>query len=64
MNDIITYYTQRIKGMEDANREMREENDQLRQYIFDLLDEDTPDEYKEVIRHEVFGTKIRYNYES
>jgi hypothetical protein len=64
MNDIITYYTQRIKGMEDANRELREENDQLRQYLFDLLDPDIPEDYKRVIRHEVFGTNIKINYES
>lgn len=47
--------------MEEASKELRDENDQLRQFIFELLDPDTPEEYKDVIRHEVFGTQINYH---
>jgi len=45
----------RILALEDANQELREREIKLVGFIFDLLDEDTPEDYKNVIREEVLN---------
>ncbi len=50
---IQDFYRMRIMALEDANQELREREIKLVGFIFDLLDEDTPEDYKNVIREEV-----------
>jgi len=52
---IQDFYRMRILALEDANQELREREIKLVGFIFDLLDEDTPEDYKNVIREEVLN---------
>ncbi|MCP3658898.1 MAG: hypothetical protein GY830_00685 [Bacteroidetes bacterium] len=52
---IQDFYRMRIMALEDANQELREREIKLVGFIFDLLDEDTPEDYKNVIREEVLN---------
>ena len=45
----------RIVALEDANQELRENEIKLVGFIFDLLDEDLPEDYKNVIREEILN---------
>ena len=49
------FLQQRIKALENANTTLRDREIVLTSYIYELLDRDTPNEYKEVIRQEVFN---------
>jgi len=48
----------RIKALEVANATLRDREVVLTTYIYELLDRDTPREYKEIIRQEVFNPEI------
>ena len=52
---IQDFYRMRIMALEDANQELREKEIKLVGFIFDLLDEETPEEYKNVIREELLN---------
>jgi len=52
---IQDFYRMRIMALEDANQELREKEIKLVGFIFDLLDEDTPEDYKNVIREELLN---------
>ena len=52
---IQDYYRMRIVALEDANQELRENEIKLVGFIFDLLDEDLPEDYKNVIREEILN---------
>ncbi len=52
---IQDYYRMRIMALEDANQELREKEIKLVGFIFDLLDEETPEDYKNVIREELLN---------
>jgi len=52
---IQDFYRMRILALEDANQELREREIKLVGFIFDLLDEETPEDYKNVIREEVLN---------
>jgi hypothetical protein len=52
---IQDFYRMRIMALEDANQELREQEIKLVGFIFDLLDEDVPEEYKNVIREELLN---------
>jgi len=52
---IQDYYRMRILALEDANQELREKEVKLVGFIFDLLDEETPEDYKNVIREELLN---------
>jgi hypothetical protein len=45
----------RIQSLEDANSELRANEVELTTFIYTLLDRDTPQEYKDVVRAAVFG---------
>tara|TARA_B100000767_G_C19666297_1_gene493263 strand:- start:83 stop:226 length:144 start_codon:yes stop_codon:yes gene_type:complete len=45
----------RIMALEDANQELREREIKLVGFVFDLLDEETPEDYKNVIREEILA---------
>jgi hypothetical protein len=48
------FYRMRITALEDANQELREKEVKLIGFILDLLDEDTTEYYRDIIRQEVF----------
>ena len=52
---IQDYYRMRILALEDANQELREREIKLVGFIFDLMDEDMPEDYKNVIREELLN---------
>ena len=52
---LADYYRMRILALEDANQELREKEIKLVGFIFDLLDEETPEDYKNVIREELLN---------
>ena len=52
---LADYYRMRILALEDANQEIREKEVKLVGFIFDLLDEETPEDYKNVIREELLN---------
>lgn len=51
------FLQQRITALENANATLRDKEVVLTTYIYELLDRDTPAEYKEVIRQDVFNNK-------
>ena len=52
---LADYYRMRILALEDANQELREKEIRLVGFIFDLLDEETPEDYRNVIREELLN---------
>ena len=50
------FLMQRIAALEDANQDYRTNEIELTTYIYTLLEKDTPEEYKNVVRSSVFGT--------
>ena len=58
MSEITNYYKARIEALENANKELRDENTELTGYIFDLVSNDCPEDYKRVIKNEVFNKKV------
>ena len=52
---LADFYRMRIMALEDANQELREKEVKLVGFIFDLLDEDMPEDYKNVIREELLN---------
>lgn len=55
MKDIITFKNAQIEALQNAVAEQEKTIMQLETYIFELTDKDSPEEYKQVIRNEVFG---------
>jgi len=49
------FYRQRIKALEQNNAELRSKEIELTEYIYTLLEKDTPQDYKNVVRSEVFN---------
>lgn len=58
MKDLITFKNLQIEALQDAVAESDKYIQQLETYIFELTDKDSPEEYKTVIRNEVFGTSL------
>ncbi len=52
---LADFYRMRIMALEDANQELREREIKLVGFIFDLMDEDMPEDYKNVIREELLN---------
>ncbi len=52
---LAAHYRMRIMALEDANQELREKEIKLVGFIFDLMDEDMPEDYKNVIREELLN---------
>ena len=55
MYDLFSFYQKKIQklGMELAEKEER--ITELETYIFELVDKDCPEDYKRVVKNEVFG---------
>jgi hypothetical protein len=47
----------RIDALEASNAEYRANEVELTTFIYTLLEKDTPEEYKEVVRSAVFGNQ-------
>lgn len=56
MYDLMSFLQARIKALMNKNKEQEETIQQLQTYIFELLDNDCPQIYKDVIKKEVFGS--------
>ncbi len=52
---LADFYRMRIMALEDANQELRQREIKLVGFIFDLMDEDMPEDYKNVIREELLN---------
>ena len=50
---MLQYYNEKVKNLEFEIADLKTENTELTQHIYDLLQPDTPVEYKEVIRTRV-----------
>jgi len=48
---------QRIDALEMSNSEFRRNEIELTTFIYTLLEKDTPEEYKDVVRSAVFGSQ-------
>jgi cell division protein FtsB len=55
MNDLITYLNLQIKALQKENSRLQERELELTTYIFELLDRDCPEDYKRVVKSEVFN---------
>ena len=55
MSEINNFYKARIEALENANKELRDRETELTGYIFDLISSDCPEDYKRVIKSEVFN---------
>ncbi len=49
------FLMQRIDALEQSNADYRANEIELTTFIYTLLEKDTPEEYKEVVRSQVFG---------
>lgn len=58
MSEIIKFYTARVEALENANKELRDREIELMGYIFDLVSNDCPEDYRRVIKNEVFNKKL------
>tara|TARA_R110002096_G_scaffold8986_1_gene36247 strand:- start:4243 stop:4413 length:171 start_codon:yes stop_codon:yes gene_type:complete len=50
------FLMQRIEALEASNQDYRANEIELTTYIYTLLEKDTPEEYKQVVRSSVFGS--------
>lgn len=55
MKDLISFKNAQIEALQDVVAEQEKTIMQLETFIFELTDKDSPEEYKQVIRKEVFG---------
>jgi hypothetical protein len=51
------YLMHRIEALEASNAEYRANEVELTTFIYTLLEKDTPQEYKDVVRSAVFGNR-------
>lgn len=54
MSEYVNFLKLRIKALEDANLELRTENEKLTGYVYDLCQTNVIEDYKRVILHDVF----------
>ena len=52
---MLQYYNEKVKELEYQIADIKAKNIELTQHIYDLLQPNTPVEYKEVIRTRVFN---------
>jgi hypothetical protein len=55
MKDLITFKNAQIEALHNALADSEKYVTQLETYVFELTDKDSPEEYKAVIRKEVFN---------
>lgn len=57
MKDLNDFKNQQIKALQLEVCSMKEYISQLETYIFELTDNECPNQYKNIVRQEVFGNK-------
>ena len=57
MYDLLTFKEMRIEAMSDALAEKDKRISELETYIFELCDKNCPNDYKMVIKNQVFESK-------
>ena len=57
MTDLISFKNAQIEALQVAVAESDAYVMQLESFIFELTDKDSPEEYKAVIRNEIFNTQ-------
>lgn len=57
MKDLNDFKNQQIKALQSELCSMKEYISQLETYIFELTDNECPNQYKDIVRQEVFGNK-------
>ncbi len=55
MKDLITFKNAQIEALQSVIADNDKYIMQLETFIFELTDKDSPEEYKQVIRNEIFG---------
>lgn len=55
-SDLNAFYMHRIEALEDANSELRAKEVELSTFIYELVQDDCPEDYKRVVRNAVFGS--------
>ena len=56
MKDLVSFKNAQIEALQAVVADQDKTIMQLETFIFELTDKDSPEEYKQVIRKEVFGT--------
>lgn len=54
MYDLFSYYVKKIQGLMDEIAVLKKRIVELETYVFELIDKDCPEEYKHVVKTEVF----------
>lgn len=54
-SDLVAFLNHRIDALEDANAEYRAREVELSTFIYELIQDDCPDDYKRIVRNAVFG---------
>ncbi len=52
--DLLSYKTARIEALLKEINRLELENEKLTTYVFELCDKDCPDEYKKIVKVDVF----------
>ena len=53
-HDLLSYKEARIEALLDEINRLELENEKLTTYVFELCDKDCPDEYKKIVKVDVF----------
>ncbi len=53
-HDLLSYKTARIEALLNEINRLELENEKLTTYVFELCDKDCPDEYKKIVKVDVF----------
>lgn len=53
-HDLLSYKTARIEALLKEINRLELENEKLTTYVFELCDKDCPDEYKKIVKTDVF----------
>ena len=57
MYDLLNYKEARILALLDHIAKLEGENEKLSTYIYELCDKDCPEEYKNIVKQDVFHTR-------
>ena len=52
--DLLSYKEARIEALLNEINRLKLENEKLTTYVFELCDKDCPDEYKKIVKVDVF----------
>lgn len=54
-SDLISFLNHRIEALENDNADLRAVEVQLSTFIYELIQDDCPEDYKRIVRDAVFG---------